>query len=61
MPCECITVTEQRQRFLEGYQLNYYSRSDLAERFGIPRRTTYKWIIRMSHRRSYNRGDSRDS
>lgn len=42
-----VTVSEQRQRFLEDYQLNYYSVSDLAERFGISRNTAYRWINRF--------------
>jgi len=33
------TVSEQRQRFLEDYQLNYYAMTEFAERFGISRRT----------------------
>jgi transposase len=40
-------VNEQRQRFLEDYQLNYYSITELAERFGISRKTAYKWINRF--------------
>jgi transposase len=39
-------VSEQRQRFLEDYQLNYYSVTELAERFGISRTTADKWINR---------------
>jgi len=46
MPWRGVTVSEQRQRFLEDYQLNYYSITELAERFGISRRTAYKWIDR---------------
>ena len=53
MPWRGVTVSEQRQRFLEDYQLNYYSVTDLAERFGISRTTAYthpghqgKWINR---------------
>ena len=42
-----VTVTEQRQRFLEDYQLNYYSITELAERFCISRKTAYKWINRF--------------
>jgi len=34
MPWKGVTVSEQRQRFLEDYLLNYYSVTDLAERFG---------------------------
>jgi transposase InsO family protein len=39
-------VSEQRQRFIEDYLLNYYSISELAERFSISRRTAHKWINR---------------
>jgi transposase InsO family protein len=42
-----VTVTEQRQRFLEDYQLNYYPITELAERFCISRKTAYKWINRF--------------
>ena len=47
MPWRGVTVSEQRQRFLEDYQLNYYSVTALAERFGISRTTAYKWINRF--------------
>jgi putative transposase len=40
-------VSEQRQRFLEDYQLNYYSITELAERFCISRKTAHKWINRF--------------
>ena len=50
-----VTLSEQRQRFLEDYQLNYYPGSELAERFSISRKTAYpglttragKWINRF--------------
>lgn len=42
-----VTVTEQRQRFFEDYQLNYYSIAELAERFCISRKTAHKWINRF--------------
>jgi len=48
MPWRGVTVSEQRQRFLEDYQLHYYSVSDLAERFSISRKTAYKWIDRFT-------------
>jgi len=47
MPWRGVTVSEQRQRFLEDYQLNCYSVTDLAECFGISRTTAYKWINRF--------------
>jgi len=47
-------MSVQRQRFLEGYLLNYYSISELAERFSISRTTAHthpghqgKWINRF--------------
>ena len=46
MPWKGVTVTEERQRFLEDHKLNYYSVSELAERFGISRKTAHKWIGR---------------
>ncbi len=46
MPWKGVTVSEQRQRFLEDYESNYYSITELAERFGISRRTAHKWINR---------------
>jgi len=47
MPWRGVTVSEQRQRFLEDYQLNYYSITELAERFCITRKTAHKWINRF--------------
>jgi len=46
MPWKGVTVSEQRQRFIEDYLLNFYSISELAERFSISRRTAHKWINR---------------
>jgi putative transposase len=46
MPWKGVTVSEQRQRFIEDYLLNYYSKTELAERFGISRKTAHKWINR---------------
>jgi transposase len=55
MPWKGVTVSEERQRFLEDHKLSYYSVSELAERFGISRRTAHpgltsregKWIERF--------------
>jgi len=46
MPWKGVTVREQRQRFLEDYCLSYYSITELAERFGVSRKTAHKWINR---------------
>ncbi len=48
MPWKGVTVSEQRQRFLEDYLLNYYSISELADRFSISRTTAHKWINRFN-------------
>jgi predicted DNA-binding protein YlxM (UPF0122 family) len=42
MPWEGVTVSEQKQRFIEDYLLNYYSVTELAERFNISRKTAHK-------------------
>jgi transposase len=47
MPWKDVTVSEQRQRFLEDYQLNYYSITELAECICISRKTAHKWINRF--------------
>jgi len=47
MPWKGVTVSEERQRFLEDYKLSYYSISDLAERHSICRKTAHKWIDRF--------------
>jgi len=46
MPWNEVTVNEQRQNFIRDYRLGYYTISDLAESFGISRKTAYKWIRR---------------
>ncbi len=48
MPWKGVSVSEQRQRFLEDYLLNYYSISELSERFSISRTTAHKWINRFN-------------
>jgi transposase InsO family protein len=47
MPWKGVTVNEERQRFLEDYRLKYYTISELANRFGVSRRTAHKWIRRF--------------
>ena len=41
-----VTVSEQRPRFIEDYLLNYYSVTELADRFSVSRKTAHKWINR---------------
>ncbi len=60
MPWKGVTVSEQRQRFIEDYLLNYYSISELSERFSISRKTAHKWINRYRrHGQEGYRGLSR--
>ena len=47
MPWKGVTVSEQRDRFLEDFQLSCYTLTDLADRFGVSRKTAYKWIARF--------------
>jgi transposase InsO family protein len=46
MPWKGVTVSEERQRFIEAYRLGYYTVSDLADRFSVSRQTAHKWIRR---------------
>jgi transposase InsO family protein len=47
MPWEGVTVSEARERLLEDWKLNYYSKTELAERHSITRKTVHKWIDRF--------------
>ena len=45
MPWRGVTVSEQRQRFLEDHKLSYlsyYSVTELADRFSVSRKTAHK-------------------
>ena len=46
MPWKGVTVKEQRENFIRDYRLGYYPVSELARRFGVSRKTCYKWISR---------------
>ena len=39
-------MKEQRENFIRDYRLDYYTVSELAQRFGVSRKTAYKWIGR---------------
>jgi putative transposase len=47
MPWEGVTVSEQRRNFIRDYTGGRCSKTELAERFGISRKTAYKWIDRF--------------
>lgn len=58
MPSEGLAVNEQRQRFIEDYGRGISTVSELADRFGLSRRTAHKWIRR--HKSSRPLGSQRD-
>jgi len=47
MPWKGVTVNEQREQFLDDWKLNYYSKTDLADRYSVSRKTAHKWIDRF--------------
>lgn len=47
MPWEEVKQLDQRVRFIVAYQSETYSITELCERFGISRKTGYKWIQRF--------------
>lgn len=49
MPWKETSAMTQRLMFLEHYQTNENTLSDLARQFGISRKTAYKWIERYKH------------
>ncbi|MGH7427766.1 MAG: helix-turn-helix domain-containing protein [Candidatus Methylomirabilaceae bacterium] len=46
MPWKGVAVSETRERLIEDWKLNYYSVTELAERFDITPKTAHKWIGR---------------
>ncbi len=51
----------QRHLFIEAYQSDLYSITELAERWGISRKTAYKWITRFEADGSPGLADRRRS
>jgi transposase len=47
MPWKGVAVNEQREQFLDDWKLNYYSKTDLADRYSVSRKTAHKWIDRF--------------
>ncbi len=48
MPWEETTHMEQRGRFVEEFGSTLYTVTELCERYGISRKTAYKWLNRWS-------------
>jgi transposase-like protein len=46
-PWKGVTVSEQRKNLIRDYADGYYSRTELAGRFGVSRKTLHKWINRF--------------
>lgn len=46
MPWEETTPMEERARFVEAFESALYSVTELCERYGISRKTGYKWLNR---------------
>jgi transposase len=38
---------EERERFIADHQRNLYTMSELCARYGISRKTGYKWLARF--------------
>lgn len=48
MPWSETTPMEQRQRFMDDYLSGKYTVTELAEAYGVSRKTAYKWIHRFA-------------
>ena len=49
MPWLEILPMEQRTRFIADDRLGLYTRAELCARYGISRKTGYKWLDRYHH------------
>jgi transposase len=47
MPWLETALMEQRERFIRDHQLALYNMADLSARYGISRKTGYKWLERF--------------
>jgi len=53
MPWKTTTPMTERQRFIDDFLCQHYSVTELCRRYGISRRTGYKWVDRFhEHGRS---------
>ena len=46
MPWQETSFMDQRVQFIADYQRDVFDVADLARRFGISRKTAYKWLER---------------
>jgi len=47
MPWQEIRPTDQRERFIDDERLALYSMTELCARYGVSRKTGYKWLARF--------------
>lgn len=47
MPWMETSPVEQRKRFIEDHRLGLYAMKELSERYGVSRKTGYKWLDRF--------------
>src|SRR5438477_8275468 len=47
MPWMETSPVDQRERFIHDHRLELYAMADLCARYGISRKTGYKWIARF--------------
>jgi transposase-like protein len=46
MPWQEVRPMDQKIRFISDYLIDYFSFAELCSRFGISRKTGYKWVNR---------------
>jgi hypothetical protein len=44
MPWQETLLMDQRVQFIADYQRGFFDLADLARRYGISRKTAYKWV-----------------
>src|SRR5258706_9992135 len=47
MPWMETAPMEQRERFIRDHRLDLYAMTDLCARYGVSRKTGYKWLARF--------------
>lgn len=46
MPCEVMLPMEQRTQMLLDWQSGVFCKADLSRKYGVSRKTVYKWLHR---------------
>jgi transposase len=47
MAWQKTSPVEQRERFIHDHRVGLYTMAELSERYGISRKTGYKWLARF--------------